>query len=524
MSHQSTGNKSRAQQVPLVQLQVDGVDVGLLAAAAIYNFSRDFTIRLHAPLTADFGLSAELKGQLGVPGPAGEDGADGPPGPPGATGPQGPMGATGPAGTTTAFAYFDEGQEGPPGLPGPVGPQGPQGPQGNTGSTGATGSTGPQGPVGPTGEAVTYYADVEDPQSGPPGPQGPTGPQGPPGPTGEAVTYFTEAEDGLVGPQGPQGIAGPQGPPGPTGEAVTYYADVEDPDTGPPGPQGPQGPQGNTGSPGGTGPAGPSIAVSYGDPGDVDADVFVTPSAGFAISVVGTAPNSFAATWNGSVLVLQPADGSNPGVVSTTNQPFAGTKTFTTGLVVASGILATLSGGIDISDPNSGFVQFSTTTNPLGPPAANGALTYDSAGVRRLRTHDGTNLNVYVTTSDMWRYASAPVYSGDAGDIDSAVFMPPGSASPAAASNRPMNLISANTSLLSNNDYKSDTNNLTHTLPASPAAGDYIQLLQGTTVTGTIIDPNGNKIEGTTGTMTIDLTGYNLRIIYTDATDGWMIQ
>lgn len=46
------------------------------------------------------------------------------------------------------------------------------------------------------------------------------------------------------------------------------------------------------------------------------------------ITAVGSSPNSSAATLSTQQITLQPADGSNPGVVSTTTQTFAGVKTF----------------------------------------------------------------------------------------------------------------------------------------------------------------------------------------------------
>lgn len=60
------------------------------------------------------------------------------------------------------------------------------------------------------------------------------------------------------------------------------------------------------------------------------------------LAVVGATPNPNAATLTGQVLSLQPANGTNPGVVTTLAQTFAGNKTFT-GLVSAAAYNITMS-------------------------------------------------------------------------------------------------------------------------------------------------------------------------------------
>lgn len=61
--------------------------------------------------------------------------------------------------------------------------------------------------------------------------------------------------------------------------------------------------------------------------GNFDADTSVS------LAAVGSSPNANAATLTGQVLNLQPADGSNPGVVTTAAQTFAGAKTFSNTIV-----------------------------------------------------------------------------------------------------------------------------------------------------------------------------------------------
>lgn len=107
---------------------------------------------------------------------------------------------------------------------------------------------------------------------------------------------------GPTGPTGPAGATGPTGPSGPTGP------------TGSPGPTGPTGLTGPTGGPGPTGPDGPT-----GPSG---------PAGTNTLDPVGSSPNANAATLAGTVLNLEPADATNPGVVTTDAQTFGGVKTF----------------------------------------------------------------------------------------------------------------------------------------------------------------------------------------------------
>lgn len=54
------------------------------------------------------------------------------------------------------------------------------------------------------------------------------------------------------------------------------------------------------------------------------------------LGAVGASPNANAASLSGQVLTLQPADGTNPGVVTTAAQTIAGAKTFSTAPILSS--------------------------------------------------------------------------------------------------------------------------------------------------------------------------------------------
>lgn len=64
-----------------------------------------------------------------------------------------------------------------------------------------------------------------------------------------------------------------------------------------------------------------------------------------SVGTVGSTPNSSGASVSGSILTLQPADGSNPGILNILSQTIAGTKTFKSLAVTADNNLAIAAGG-----------------------------------------------------------------------------------------------------------------------------------------------------------------------------------
>jgi collagen type VII alpha len=163
----------------------------------------------------------------------------------------------------------------PPGSTGQTGPTGAMG----TGATGVTGPTGLMGPTGPT--------------------NGVTGDKGATGPTG------LQGATGAIGPTGLQGATGQTGPTGIQGATGQ---------TGPTGIRGLTGATGVAGQTGSTGQTGPT--------GQTGAQAIMT------LAAVGASPNANGGTISGSTLNFQPANGSFPGVLSTTNQSIGGIKTF----------------------------------------------------------------------------------------------------------------------------------------------------------------------------------------------------
>jgi hypothetical protein len=66
----------------------------------------------------------------------------------------------------------------------------------------------------------------------------------------------------------------------------------------------------------------------------------------------------------------------------------------------------------------------------------------------------------------------------------------------------------------------------TVTLPASPVAGDVLSLKDYANTFDTnnlTLNPNGNKIQGSTENFTVSIEGANSQFIYVDATRGWVL-
>lgn len=63
---------------------------------------------------------------------------------------------------------------------------------------------------------------------------------------------------------------------------------------------------------------------------------------------------------------------------------------------------------------------------------------------------------------------------------------------------------------------------LTITLPSAPTTGNYIGFSNQSGTTTCVIDPNGKTINGTSGTMTIDVLNVSGTLLY-ESTVGWFL-
>lgn len=136
--------------------------------------------------------------------------------------------------------------------------------------------------------------------------------------------------------------------------------------------------------------------------GSGTAMTWTDPTSIITIGSFGSSPNANGLSWASAILRMQPADGSNPGGVSTTSQTFAGDKTFTASVTLQS----------------SGIRKLTLNTNmsAASEPGTFGillgiqSLTYTDGGSART-VSNGQNVNFI----DQMTIAStnAVTYSGD---------------------------------------------------------------------------------------------------------------
>jgi hypothetical protein len=113
-----------------------------------------------------------------------------------------------------------------------------------------------------------------------------------------------------------------------------------------------------------------------------------------AVGAVGSAPNAAGASISGGTLTLQPADGSNPGVVTTSAQTLAGTKTFSSSLVSGA---AQGASAVPVISAGTGAESVSLG----GYPAASASGLYLGGDGTRTASNAvlyGTQFDVYLNT------------------------------------------------------------------------------------------------------------------------------
>lgn len=84
-------------------------------------------------------------------------------------------------------------------------------------------------------------------------------------------------------------------------------------------------------------------------------------------------------------------------------------------------------------------------------------------------------------------------------------------------------VINSNTNAVANSSYVFNSS-LTLTLPASPNVGDWIKVSDRSGTTTSIIGRNGNNIMGSATDLTLDVDNATLEIIYSDPSNGWVLQ
>ncbi|HQR20123.1 MAG TPA: hypothetical protein PKV98_04615 [Burkholderiaceae bacterium] len=85
--------------------------------------------------------------------------------------------------------------------------------------------------------------------------------------------------------------------------------------------------------------------------------------------------------------------------------------------------------------------------------------------------------------------------------------------------------VNVNFAMVDGGSYGVTVSGLTGTLPASPQTNDRIQVFQAEAgIVNTVINPNGSKINGVAGNMTVDIDGFDFWLVYTGASYGWKME
>lgn len=201
---------------------------------------------------------------------------------------------------------------------------------------------------------------------------------------------------------------------------------------------------------------------------------------------------------NGSSITLNQSAAANDELIVYTFPPFNVANTYTQSQ--ANTIFLKLTGGTISGNVN--FANGSNFTVPVGnttqrPTATAGLIRYNTD----LNTLESANATAW-----------ANVGSGSASSG--------GGLSWQAVQN-------TNFIAVAGNGYLVNTAiaNVTVTLPSSPAFGQQIQFIDYARTFASnncIINPNGNKIQGATGNVSLTTSGESVAIIYIDSTQGWI--
>lgn len=122
------------------------------------------------------------------------------------------------------------------------------------------------------------------------------------------------------------------------------------------------------------------------------------------IGTFGSTPNSGGASISSNTLTLQPADGTNPGGVSTTTQTIAGAKTFSNVVAIPAGAV------------NAVSLQAGTAGTGLWFPTAASIMAFSSGGAESWRTN-ASGIAIGTTAAQTARLYIAQSSTSDTGIV-----------------------------------------------------------------------------------------------------------
>jgi len=150
-----------------------------------------------------------------------------------------------------------------------------------------------------------------------------------------------------------------------------------------------------------------------------------------------------------------------------------------------------------------------------------GTHDFTGATIRAATLPAGTATTELATTAHVSSVAFSAALPGQAGNAGRYVTTDGVNASWQSVAGA-ISVISTDTTAVSGNTYVL-TASLVLTLPASPVSGDWVAVQNSSgTATATILR-NGKNIMRTADNITVDVDSPGFRLVYTDATRGWLI-